>query len=118
LFNICHCDSGLAFTSKNYYIASQNCVYFIRENSPNSHQKHKWALWMSNLGFYVHNLLNFLLRISLDVGCPLNPFIELNDIFCAIYMSPALIIINLLQFNCQTSLIFDVKITKFNHEVH
>jgi hypothetical protein len=35
LFNICHCNSSLAFKSKNYYIAPQNCGYFTRENSQN-----------------------------------------------------------------------------------
>jgi hypothetical protein len=34
VFNICHCNSGLAFKCKNYCIASHNFVYFIRENSP------------------------------------------------------------------------------------
>jgi hypothetical protein len=38
LFNICHCNSGVAFKSKNYYIASQNCMYFTRENFQNLSQ--------------------------------------------------------------------------------
>jgi hypothetical protein len=46
LFNICHCDSGLAFNSKNYYIVAQNCVYFITENSQKLRQQRKWDLWM------------------------------------------------------------------------
>ncbi len=46
LFYICHCNSGLAFKSKNYFIVAQNCMYFIGENSPKLHQKCKWALWM------------------------------------------------------------------------
>jgi hypothetical protein len=46
LFNICHCNSGLVVISKNYNIASQNCMYFTRENSQNLRQKCKWALWM------------------------------------------------------------------------
>jgi hypothetical protein len=46
LFIICHCNSGLAFKSKIYYIASQNCMHFNRENFQNLRQKHKWALWM------------------------------------------------------------------------
>jgi hypothetical protein len=36
----------MAFKSKIHYITSQNCMYFIRENSQNIHQKRKWALWM------------------------------------------------------------------------
>jgi hypothetical protein len=31
LFNICHCNSGLAFKSKNYYFASQNCEYIFHK---------------------------------------------------------------------------------------
>jgi hypothetical protein len=46
LFNIYHCNSGLAFKSKDYYITSQNWMYFIMENSQNLWQKRKWALWM------------------------------------------------------------------------
>jgi hypothetical protein len=38
LFNICHCNSGLTFKSKNYPNTSQNCMYFLRENSQNLHQ--------------------------------------------------------------------------------
>jgi hypothetical protein len=44
--NVCQCKAGLAFKSKNYYIVSQNCMYFMRENSPKLRQKRKWALWM------------------------------------------------------------------------
>jgi hypothetical protein len=46
LFNICHCNSGLAFISINYYITENNCMYFIRENSQKLSQKRNWALWM------------------------------------------------------------------------
>ncbi len=46
LFNICHYNQGLAFKSKNYFIAAQNCMYFIGENSQKLRQKRKWALWM------------------------------------------------------------------------
>jgi hypothetical protein len=46
LFNICHCNWGLAFKSKNYYIAAQNYMYFKRENSHKLRQKCLWALWM------------------------------------------------------------------------
>jgi hypothetical protein len=42
LSNDCHCNSE----SKNYYITSQNCMYFTRENFQNLRQKRKWALWM------------------------------------------------------------------------
>jgi hypothetical protein len=49
LFNISHCNSGLAFKSKNYFIAAQNCVYFIKENSQKLRQKCKWAWWMRHL---------------------------------------------------------------------
>jgi hypothetical protein len=41
LFNICHFNSGLTFKNKNYYITSQNCVCFIRENFQNLCQKRK-----------------------------------------------------------------------------
>jgi hypothetical protein len=41
LFNICHCNSGLALKSKSYYIAAQNCMYFIRENSQKLRQNCK-----------------------------------------------------------------------------
>jgi hypothetical protein len=51
-FDICHCNSGLAFKSKNYYIFSQNCVFFIRENSQNLPRKCKWALWIRHLISY------------------------------------------------------------------
>jgi hypothetical protein len=46
LFNFSHCKSGLAHTIQKYYIASQNCVYSIKENSPNLHQKPRWTSWM------------------------------------------------------------------------
>ena len=46
LFNICYCNSGLAFKSKNYCIATKSCVYFLRENFKNLFQKFKWALWI------------------------------------------------------------------------
>jgi hypothetical protein len=36
LLNICYGNSGLAFKGENYYITSQNCMYFIRENSQNA----------------------------------------------------------------------------------
>jgi hypothetical protein len=49
LFDICHCNAFLAFKSKDYYSASQNCVYFIRKNFQNLYQKCKWALWMRHL---------------------------------------------------------------------
>jgi hypothetical protein len=32
-FNICHCNSCLAFKIKNYDIALENFMHFIRENS-------------------------------------------------------------------------------------
>jgi hypothetical protein len=38
--NISNCNSGLAFKNKKYYFASQNCVYFIKENFKNLRQKH------------------------------------------------------------------------------
>jgi hypothetical protein len=43
-FNIFHFNSGLAFKSKNYYITSQNWVYFIRKNFQKLSQKRKLAL--------------------------------------------------------------------------
>jgi hypothetical protein len=49
LLNICYCNSGLAFKSKSYYIAEQNFMYFITENSQKLRQKRKWALWMRHL---------------------------------------------------------------------
>jgi hypothetical protein len=72
LFNFSHCISGLAFTSKNYYIAAQNCMYFIRENSQKLCQKRKWALWMrplSNLSFKIANFLLPLLRWKMRLLC-------------------------------------------------
>jgi hypothetical protein len=51
LFHICHYNLGMAFLYKNYYIASQNCVYFIRDNSQSLRQKRKRALWMRHLVF-------------------------------------------------------------------
>jgi hypothetical protein len=41
LFNICHCNLGLAFKTKNYYIAAQNCMYIIKENSKKLRQRRK-----------------------------------------------------------------------------
>jgi hypothetical protein len=52
LCNICHCNSSLAFKSKNYYITSQNCMHFIRENSQNLCQNCKWALWIRHQTFF------------------------------------------------------------------
>jgi hypothetical protein len=49
LFVVCYCNSGLAFKGKNFYIASQNCMHFIKENSQNLRQRYKWALWMRHL---------------------------------------------------------------------
>jgi hypothetical protein len=37
-FDICHCNSGLAFKSKNYYISLLNYFYFLKENSQNLSQ--------------------------------------------------------------------------------
>jgi hypothetical protein len=54
---------GLAFKSKNYVIAAQSCMHFIRENSQKLSQKHKWALWIRRLAFtYVIN------RLLLTIG--------------------------------------------------
>jgi hypothetical protein len=49
LFNICYCNSGFIFKSKNQYITAQNYMYFIRENSKKLSQKRKSALWMRHL---------------------------------------------------------------------
>jgi hypothetical protein len=56
LLFICHCNSGMSFKSKIYYITPQNCMYFIKENSPNLRQKRKWALWIRHLVY--HETLN------------------------------------------------------------
>jgi hypothetical protein len=53
--NICRCNSSLEFKSENYSLASQNCMYFLRENSPKLSQKCKWALWMGHLGILKNN---------------------------------------------------------------
>jgi hypothetical protein len=53
LFNICHFISGLTFKSKNSYITSQNCVYFVRENYQKLSQKRKWAFWIRQLALYL-----------------------------------------------------------------
>ena len=46
LINICYGNSDLAFKSEKYYITSQNCVYFIRENFQYLRQNCKWVLCM------------------------------------------------------------------------
>ncbi len=61
LFNICLCNSGLAFRSKNYNIAEQNCTYFVCENSQKLRQKRKRALWMRHLTSKVKILSGYIL---------------------------------------------------------
>ncbi len=41
LVNICLCNYGLALKGKIYYITTQSCVYFIKENSENLRQERK-----------------------------------------------------------------------------
>jgi hypothetical protein len=43
LLSICHCNSDLAFKSKNYDISLQHYVNFMRENFQDLLQKCKWA---------------------------------------------------------------------------
>jgi hypothetical protein len=81
LLNICYCNSGLVFQSQNYYIAAQNCMYFIKEISQNLSKKRKWALWMKHLDlsakmreltFMVTLAYNFYQKAELkDIGSPL-----------------------------------------------
>jgi hypothetical protein len=47
LSNTCHCNSGLAFKSKNYYIASQNCLSFTRGKFPKPRVKNASASFTS-----------------------------------------------------------------------
>jgi hypothetical protein len=47
--NMYRCILNLTFKSKKYFLISQNCVYYIRENFQNLRQKCKWALWMRYL---------------------------------------------------------------------
>jgi hypothetical protein len=46
---------------KKYYIAAQNCVYFIRKNSLKLRQKSKWALWMRHQDYRIFSIKKILL---------------------------------------------------------
>ncbi len=81
LFDVSHCNSGLAFKSKNYNITSQNHVYFIRENFQNLFQKPNRALWIKHQGRYAEIkvqswssdlLLFFSVKIKIDLSRELN----------------------------------------------
>jgi hypothetical protein len=50
LFNICHCNSGLAFKSKTITLLNNMVLYvFHKIKFPKVSQKLKWALWMRPL---------------------------------------------------------------------
>jgi hypothetical protein len=66
LFNVCHYNSGLSFKIKNYYINSQNCMYFIKENCQNLRLKRKWGLWMRHPTF---SQLSHRCRLFLENLC-------------------------------------------------
>jgi hypothetical protein len=76
LFNICHYNSGLKLKIKNYYITSQNFMYFIRENSQNLCQKRKWALWMRHLS---QKSINLTRTISIFPEILKNDFFSHNQ---------------------------------------
>jgi hypothetical protein len=73
LFNICNCNSGLVYKSKNYYITAQNRMYFTRETSQKLRQKRKWALWLRHLVLMRANY-QCKRKINLDQSPHLDPF--------------------------------------------
>jgi hypothetical protein len=79
LFTISHCNSGLAFQSKNYYITSQNCMYFKWEKSQNLRRKCKWALWMRHLALFVQSMDNCSQRECTFIQIISYPFRECNQ---------------------------------------
>jgi hypothetical protein len=88
LFNVCHCNSGLAFKSKNYYIAAQNCKHFIRENTQKIRQKHKWALWMRHQRCLLMSRCWLMSRQPKEWGKDLNPqFHMYNEYLLPVFQS-------------------------------